>query len=283
MASTNGQTAPVNFRGVTVVRILAAFLAVAACVAAWQGQAGVAVGMCGGIVALEVYLSRHLRRRTDDLDRLVTEGRKNAARTEDHYVDVLRRVVAFVEEREDFRQGHSENVGTLGEQIARKMGLAEERCTMLGLAGQLHDIGLIVVPADVLNSRSRLSTKEFRTIKRHSEVSYEVLKPLESMATALSAVRYHHERMNGTGYPTGLHGEEIPLDARILAVADAYDAMTHDRPYRDAMSPLQAVAELRRCSPAGYDPDCVNALAEVLHIPRIQKIVEPDREPAPAN
>jgi len=283
MASGNDQTVPVNRHHVALAHLLVAFLAVGTCVAAWQAQPIAAVAMCAAIVSLEACLARHVRRQTDDLDSLVTEARKSVARTEDHYVDVLRRVIAFAEEREDFRQGHSDNVGTLGEQIARKMGLSEDRCTMLGRAGQLHDIGLMVVPTEVLNSRSELGAEEFHTIKRHSQVSYEVLKPLESLAAVLSGVRYHHERMNGTGYPAGLSGEAIPLDARILAVADAYDAMTHDRPHRDGMSPVQALAELRRCSPAGYDPDCVDALAEVLHIPRVQKIVEPAPEPSPAN
>ena len=79
-------------------------------------------------------------------------------------------------------------------------------------------------------------------------------------------MRYHHERMNATGYPFQLEGDDIPLGARILSVADAYDAMTHDRPHRPALPPIEALAELRRCSPAGYDPDCVAALEEVLHL-----------------
>ena len=283
MASANARTAPVDFRVVTLAHLLVALLAAGACVAAWQGQLAIAVVTCGAIAGLEAYLNRHALRRAGDLDHLAVAARNNVATTEDHFVEVLRRVIAFVEEREGYRRGHSSNVGRLGEQIARKIGLPEERCTMLGLAGQLHDIGLMVVPTEVLNSRSKLSAKEFGMIKRHSEASYEVLKPLASLATVLSAVRYHHERMNGTGYPAGLRGAEIPLDARILAVADAYDAMTHDRPYRDAMSPVKALTELRRCSPAGYDPDCVRALGKVLHIPRLQSIIEPDPEPAPAN
>ena len=114
---------------------------------------------------------------------------------------------------------------------------------------------------------SGLRVAEFRTIQKHSEVSYEILKPLESLREVLPAIRYHHERMNGTGYPAGIREEEIPLGARILAVADAYDAMTHDRPHRSAMTPLAAMKELDRCTPHGYDRTCVDALAGMMHLP----------------
>jgi HD-GYP domain-containing protein (c-di-GMP phosphodiesterase class II) len=91
------------------------------------------------------------------------------------------------------------------------------------------------------------------------------------LAGVLPAIRAHHERLNGTGYPAGLAGDEIPLGARILAVADAYEAMTHDRPHRPAVSPLIAMRELRRCCPSGFDPQCVEALAHVLNVPALEE------------
>ena len=111
-----------------------------------------------------------------------------------------------------------------------------------------------------------------RTVREHSDISYEVLKPLAMLAPVLPAIRHHHERTNGTGYPAALAGDAIPLEARILAVADAYDAMTHDRPHRQALSSLVALRELRRCCPSGYDSRCVEALAEVLHAPAMEKV-----------
>ena len=192
--------------------------------------------------------------------------RKSAARAEQHYFQVLRRVQAVIEAREPYTRGRSKRVGLLARRIAERVGLEHDLCVLLSLAGQVHDIGLLAVPDQILNKPSRLGNQEFRTIQKHAERSYKILEPLTFLAEVLPAVRYHHERMNGTGYPFGLKGDTIPLTARILAVADAYDAMTHDRPHRQALSQIQALEELRRCSPAGYDPQCVEVLEEVMHL-----------------
>lgn len=190
--------------------------------------------------------------------------RARAAKSEQHCVEVLRRIIRLVEARDHYWRGHSEHVARLAGQIAENLGLPPEQCRRLTLAGQLHDIGLLAMPDGLMTSRQSFGVDELRCVMRHSVVSYEVLKPLELLRDILPLVRHHHERLNGTGYPDGLRGDDIPLGARILAVADAYDAMTHDRPYRDAMTPVQAVSELRRCTPAGYDGKCVAALAKIL-------------------
>lgn len=197
-------------------------------------------------------------------------ARQAAAEAEKHYVEVLWRIMQFVEARDKYWHGHSENVGRLAEQIAHQMGLDEQKCTLLKLAGQLHDIGMIAVPERVLKTQAFFGVDDYRSIKPHSKVSYEVLKPLEHLADVLPAIKHHHERMNGTGYPDGLAGDSIPVEARILTVADAYDAMTHDRPHREAMTPLQAIHELRRCTPAGFDQACVDALAEIVNLPTLE-------------
>lgn len=189
---------------------------------------------------------------------------------ERHYVCTLGQIVKFVETRDKFCCGHSENVGKLTEQIARGMGLSTQKCSMLKLAGELHDIGMIAIPGKIMEKYRSFTVDEFRIVKQHPEVSYQVLKPLNLLADVLPAIRHHHERMNGTGYPDGLAGDDIPLDARILAVADTYDAMTHDRPQRSALSPVQAMGELLRCTPAGYDPQCVEALAKVVNLPTLE-------------
>ena len=191
-----------------------------------------------------------------------------AARAERHYVDVLRKIVRFVEAREQYGNGHSERVGRLARQMAAGMSLPHEHCQLIGLAGELHDIGLLAIPDGILKKRCRLGAQDFATIREHSEVSYEILKPLEMLKGVLPAIRHHHERMNGTGYPAGLAGERVPLEAQILAVADTYDAMTHDRPHQRALSPLDAINELRRCTPHGYHCGCVETLARVLHLPK---------------
>jgi HD-GYP domain-containing protein (c-di-GMP phosphodiesterase class II) len=152
-----------------------------------------------------------------------------------------------------------------------QLGLDHRLRGLLSLAAQVHDIGLLAVPEEILNRPSRLGNDEFRTIRKHPEMSFRILQPLTFMTEVLPAVRYHHERMNGTGYPHGLAGQEIPLSARILAVADAYDAMTHDRPHRPALAAIEALRELRRCTPAGYDERCVAALEAIMHLARLEE------------
>jgi len=234
----------------------------------WNTAGIILGGIFAGIAALMVlqvhWAITHLHRQSH-------MARKAADEAEEHYVEVLWSIVRFVEARDKIMEGHSERVSELAEQMARKMCLPDERSRMIKLAGRLHDIGMIAIPEKILKQRGRIGVDGFRSIMQHPEVAYQVLKPLNSLAGALPAVRHHHERMNGTGYPAELAGRDIPLEARILAVADAYDAMTHDRPNRPAMAPVVAMQELRRCTPAGYDPACVEALASLKHIPALEK------------
>lgn len=188
-----------------------------------------------------------------------------------HYIDVLKRIVRFSEIREGYDGGRSERIARLCSQMGQKMGFDLQRCERLSVAGWLHDIGLLAVPEHVLLKASRLNGDEFRSIKQHAVTSFEVLQPLDMLEDVLPAIRHHHERANGTGYPDGLRGEAIPIEARILAVADTYDAMTHDRPHRPAMSALEAVKELQRCSPEGFDPKCVEVLAEIVNVPQLEE------------
>ena len=245
-------------------------MAVAAYAMASDGWhvATVALGIAIFVIAVGTVLDvRHAVQHLYSQSRL---ARQAAAEAERHYVEILWRIVQFVEARDKYWHGHSENVGRLTEEIAEQMGLDEHKCTLLKLAGRLHDIGMLAVPEKILKSQAFFGVDDFRSVKPHSQVSYEVLKPLDLLADVLPAIRYHHERMNGTGYPDGLAGDRVPMGARILMVADAFDAMTHDRPHRAAMTPLQAIQELRRCVPAGYDPACVDALAEVVNLPVLE-------------
>jgi len=200
-----------------------------------------------------------------------TSVRQSASVSERHYIEVLGRIVKVVESRDRYWAGHSHNVGRLAGMIAKQLGLPESQCDQMVLAGELHDIGLLAVPESVMLSHSRFGVEDFRCIQTHSAISHDVLKPLEMLGGILPAIRSHHEKLNGTGYPDGLKGDSIPLGGRILAVADAYDAMTHDRPHRQAVSPVTALRELRRCSPAGFDPACVEALAAAMSIPALEE------------
>ncbi len=222
--------------------------------------------LIAGVLVFQVQISlRALRGKSESLQQAATEAER-------HYIDVLGRIVKYVEARNKYTTGHSQRVGSLAERIGREMGFGPEMCRSLNLAGQLHDIGMLAIPERVIQRRTELGVDAFRCVMEHPEIAFEVLKPLKSLADVLPAVRHHHERMNGTGYPTGLSDEGIPIEARILAVADSYDAMTNDRPNRSAMTPLQAIMELRRCTPAGYDPDCVDALGRVMNLPCLEEV-----------
>ena len=237
------------------------------------GQAGFAIPtillatlMVGVAAGMVIQVQRAVSR----LGTQSTSVRHSASAAERHYIEVLGRIVKVVEGRDRYWAGHSHNVARLAGMIAKQLGLSESQCEEMVLAGELHDIGLLAVPESVMLSHSRFGVEDLRCVQTHSVTSHDMLKPLEILGGILPAIRAHHEKLNGTGYPDGLKGDCIPLGGRILAVADAYDAMTHDRPHRQAVSPMTALRELRRCSPSGFDPACVEALASALSIPALE-------------
>lgn len=162
----------------------------------------------------------------------------------------------------DQEQIHTERVSEYCEAIARAMGLGEKAVQDVKTAGVLHDIGKIMIPPALLNKPGRLTEEEFEVVKRHPEISYQILKSVDEYAGVAEDVLHHHERLDGTGYPEGLSGGEIPLNARIIAVADAYEAMTAKRPYHRPKSREEAVAELRRCAGSQFDPAVVAVFVE---------------------
>ena len=254
-----------------------AVLATAMAIKGWQMASFLLAGV---IVLLGSLLVIHVYRALWTLRRHSSALRESSHVAELHYVGVLRRIVKYVEARDKYVNGRSDRIGKLAEMIARRLRLSDANCLLLNVAGQLHDIGLLAVSESILSKRSSLGSDDFRTVKRHCEISYEVLKPLKVLAPMLEAIRCHHERMNGTGYPSGLSGQQIPVEARIIAVADAYDAMTHDRPHRQAMTPLEAMKELRRCTPAGYDQSCVDALADIVNLNDLESVMRRVQEEA---
>jgi diguanylate cyclase (GGDEF)-like protein/putative nucleotidyltransferase with HDIG domain len=153
---------------------------------------------------------------------------------------------------------HSETVGRYAEMMARELGFSEQRISRVRLAGMLHDIGKVGVPDGILRKPAKLTAREFATIKRHPELGAQILEH-PSFADVRAWVGAHHERPDGRGYPLGLSGEKIPLEARILAVADAYEAMTSDRAYRPSIGQAAACAELKRCTESQFDPLVVKA------------------------
>lgn len=154
---------------------------------------------------------------------------------------------------------HSEKVATYAETIARHMKLPPDQIDRVRWAALLHDVGKLTVPPEILNKEGPLNDDEWAVIRRHPVESVRIVHDIAQLRGLLAAVRHHHERMDGRGYPDGIDGVHLPLEARIIAVADAFDAMTSDRPYRPALSVHEAWAELRRHAGSQFDPAVVAA------------------------
>jgi putative nucleotidyltransferase with HDIG domain len=159
-----------------------------------------------------------------------------------------------IEAKDPYTRGHCDRVRQYACDIAAQMGLERSFCDQLAMGAALHDIGKIGVPESVLTKPSKLTNEEYDAIKRHPVVGAEIVRPLGLPETAQSAILHHHERFDGTGYPAGLKGRAIPLSARILAVADAFDAMTITRAYRGAMTVSYALDEMKRWAGRQFDP-----------------------------
>ncbi|MFQ5925751.1 MAG: HD-GYP domain-containing protein, partial [Dehalococcoidia bacterium] len=185
------------------------------------------------------------------------EGRKEEL--EDAYLKMARTLVLTLEARDPYTRGHSERVAQISRQLAFEMGLSQEAMRQIETAARLHDLGKIGIPDGILLKPSAITPSERVEIQLHPTRAVDLLRHLGFLDGTLPMVEHHHERYNGGGYPNSLHGEETPLGARILAVADAYDAMTSARPYRPAMTNEQAVAILKEGSGSQWDPDVVEA------------------------
>lgn len=162
----------------------------------------------------------------------------------------------------DEEQIHTERVSEYCEAIAVALNFAEKEIKDLKIAGILHDIGKIMVPPDLLRKTERLTEEEYEIIKRHPEISYQILKAVDEYSSLAEDVLYHHERMDGTGYPEGLSGDQIPYKSRIIAVADAYEAMTAKRPYNTRKTKEEAIQELISCSGTQFDAGIVKVFVE---------------------
>lgn len=176
----------------------------------------------------------------------------------DYYLGAMQALAAALEAKDTYTRGHSVRVARWARACAGRMGLGAEEQERTYVAGLLHDLGKIGIPEDILFKPGRLTGEEWREIQRHPVLGAEILEPAKFPAAVIAAVRHHHEDYGGGGYPAGLVGENIPLPARIIRVADAYDAMTSARAYRGALTPEQAQNELRRGTGRQFDPRVVD-------------------------
>jgi HD-GYP domain-containing protein (c-di-GMP phosphodiesterase class II) len=169
----------------------------------------------------------------------------------------VRSLSAAIDAKDPYTHGHSERVTECALGIGQTLGISKAELEQLEMACLLHDVGKIGIPEVVLNKRSKLSLKEIKLIRNHSLKGVEILKNTKQTKSLMAGVRHHHERYNGKGYPDSLAGEQIPLLARIIAVADSYDAMVSDRPYRRKRSSKAAVEEIQSKAGVCYDPKVV--------------------------
>ncbi|MEU4495054.1 HD domain-containing protein [Streptomyces sp. NBC_00210] len=176
----------------------------------------------------------------------------------------IRALVQAVDIKDEYTRGHSERVGRASVLIARELSMDEGRLEVLRFAGILHDVGKLGVPTRVLRKDGPLTPQERRVIELHPEYGHEMVRGIGFLGEARAAILHHHERMDGSGYPYGLVGRQIPEFARVVAVADAFDAMTSTRSYRRARPVAAALEELKRCAGTQFDPRMVRALVRAL-------------------
>jgi HD-GYP domain-containing protein (c-di-GMP phosphodiesterase class II) len=191
-------------------------------------------------------------------------GSDGGAEEDEHHSRTLASALArAVDAKDAYTRSHCQTVSQLCGLIGAELGLDAGRLTRLRLAGLLHDVGKIGVPDAILNKPAKLTDDEYEHIKRHSLLGYDIVQAAD-MELEARWVCHHHERFDGGGYPDGLAGEEIPLESRVILVADAFEAMTSDRPYRQAPGQSFAIRELGRHAGRQFDPAVVEALTRVL-------------------
>ncbi|MDK2930980.1 MAG: hypothetical protein PWR07_1111 [Bacillota bacterium] len=186
------------------------------------------------------------------------------------YAGTVRGLAAALEAKDKYTRGHSDRVAVYSAAIARQLRMPESEVEKVEYTGLLHDIGKIGVPDELLSKSGQLRTDEFQRIQQHPVTGAKILSEISFLRDVAATIRCHHERLDGHGYPNGLTERDIPFHARILAVADAYDAMTSDRPYRRGYPPEEAVRRLLAGSGKQFDPEVVRAFVEHL---KEQKVI----------
>lgn len=185
-------------------------------------------------------------------------------RLDDHYYETISSLSLMLQRAHPYTHGHIERVAWVAEEVALDLGLPRERARLVREASLLHDIGKIAINEEILDKPGKLTAEEYEHVKQHSAYGAAILAPIDAFREVVPWIRHHHERLDGQGYPDGLGQDEVPIESRIIAVADAYDAMTGSeipgaaRSYRKPMTTFEAIAELERCSGTQFDPQVVS-------------------------
>jgi len=206
---------------------------------------------------------------------------QTVARVKRSNVEFLETLVSAIEARDKYTRGHSERVARYAIAIGEQMSLSENSLDELSVAGRLHDIGKIAMPDEILHKRAAPSDDEWDRIRQHPVTATEMLAGASLVSGALDAIRCHHERLDGSGYPQGLSNGDISLPARVLCVADAFDAMTTRRPYSEPLSLRDALAELLNGAGKQFDLACVEALTEAIGAGKLADVLPAETAPVP--
>lgn len=207
----------------------------------------------------------HNHRLLREVETRANENRKLYDDLRAIYNDTVRAFAAAIDCKDKYTQGHSERVGKYSEIIAREMGWKEEEVEGIAIAGYLHDIGKLVVDRDIINAPYKIDAKQSSELNRHPAAGFEILSPINHPYADIPLMaRFHHERIDGRGYPLGLKGDEIPIGAKIVSLADSFDAMTTDRPYKRRRSFDEVVEDLRRNTNKQFAPEVVLAFCRAL-------------------
>ncbi len=217
------------------------------------------------LIELNKHLEEKVRLKTLHLDQRAEELRKSYEKIRVILEGTVLAMSKIVESRDPYTAGHEQQVARIAALIAGKMPIPDDQIEAIRVAGSLHDIGKIAVPSEILTKPGRLSRLEMEMVKTHCQNAYDILKTIEFPYPIAQIILQHHERMDGSGYPQGLHGKDILLEARIIGVADVLEAMSSHRPYRPALGIETAIDEITRHRGKLYDPDVVDACLAIYN------------------
>ena len=205
----------------------------------------------------------------------VNEELKNTqAKLEQAYLDTIETLRYTVDAKDSYTKGHSERVSEFSVLIGKHLGISSDDMYTLRIGGLFHDIGKIGIPDNILTKKDRLTDDEYEQIKKHPVIGEQILSNAAIFSDIIPIVKYHHERFDGNGYPEHLKGEEIPFLARIVSVADAFDAMASRRPYRNSVEMQKIIEEISNNKNTQFDPEIADALLDILknNYPAIEEI-----------
>jgi diguanylate cyclase (GGDEF)-like protein len=235
-------------------------------VASWPGDGATLDDLCNAADMALYYAKRTGQNRTSIASRTLFSLNEPSVNinSDAEVLSTIYALAATLEARDKYTYGHSRRVSRYAVTVAEQLNLRPEQVALVSAAALLHDIGKVGIPDNVLNKEGKLLDEEWELLKQHPRLSATIVGHVPSLSACLAAVKHHHERWDGAGYPSGLKGDAIPIEARILCVTDAFEAMISERPYRSALTFKQAIVELENCSGSQFDPAIVRVFIPIV-------------------